>query len=56
MKFPDGWKELDIYPDELFIRQLKLYKSENDSDGSEHYRLIRINLKNLHSNIRMEYY
>lgn len=56
MKFPDEWTELDMYPDELFTGQLKLYESENDRDGSEHYRLIRINLKNLHSNIRMEYY
>ena len=27
-----------MYPDELFTGQLKLYKSDNDSDGYEHYR------------------
>ncbi|SCM51376.1 hypothetical protein BN1044_00838 [Hafnia alvei] len=53
MKFPDEWTELDMYPDELFTGQLKLYKSDNDSDGSEHYRngafhwWIKINPSNL---------
>lgn len=53
MKFPDKWAELDMYPDKLFTGQLKLYKSDNDSDGYEHDRngafhwWIKINPNNL---------
>jgi len=37
MNFPPEWLEWDMYPDELFEPQLKMYK-RGDERGSEHDR------------------
>jgi len=37
MKFPPEWQEWGLYPDELFLGQLDLYKP-GDERGSEHDR------------------
>ena len=37
MRFPPEWEEWGLYPDELFLEQLKLYRA-GDEAGSEHDR------------------
>ena len=47
MKFPLQWQEWGLYPDELFLGQLALYKpgdeaaSEHDRNGAFHWWLRR---------------
>jgi len=47
MKFPSQWQEWGLYPDELFLGQLALYRpgdeaaSEHDRNGAFHWWLKR---------------